>query len=261
MNEWFKSYLQGRNQIVSINGVESELTELKHVVPQGSVLGPLLFLIYINDLNTCISNSKVYHFANDTNLLHINSCFKKLQKNINYDLKRLTNWLDSNMISLNCTKTELVYFRKKRLANPNNNKIKLNGKKLIPTDHIKYLGVYLDETLSGFAHYDALSKKLHIANSMLVRTREYLSINELKSIYYSVFSSHLNYASQIWGLSDCKYTEKIFKIQKNAVRIISNSGFNAHTSLLFKTLEILNLHSGGHQHSGGHTLYGSASSI
>ena len=195
MNEWFKSYLQGRNQIVSINGVESELTELKHGVPQGSVLGPLLFLIYINDLNTCISNSKVYHFADDTNLLHINSCFKKLQKNINYDLKRLTNWQDSNMISLNCTKTELVYFRKKRSANHNNNKIKLNGKKLIPTDHIKYLGVYLDETLSGFAHYDALSKKLHIANSMLVRTREYLSINELKSIYYSVFSSHLNYAS------------------------------------------------------------------
>ena len=111
MNEWFKSYLQGRNQIVSINGAESELTELKHGVPQGSVLGPLLFLIYINDLNTCISNSNVYHFADDTNLLHINSCFKKLQKNINYDFKRLTNWLDSNMISLNCTKTELVYFR------------------------------------------------------------------------------------------------------------------------------------------------------
>ena len=199
MNEWFKSYLQGRKQIVSINGVESELRGLKHGVPQGSVLGPLLFLIYINDLNRCISNSKVYHFADDTNLLHINSCFKKLQKNLNYDLKRLTHWLDSNMISLNCTKTELIYFRKKRSANSITNKIKLNGKMLIPTDHIKYLGVYLDETLSGFAHYDILSKKLHIANSMLVRSREYLSINELKSIYYAVFSSHLNYASQIWG--------------------------------------------------------------
>ena len=84
-----------RQQIVYINGVDSELRELKHGAPQGSVLGPLLFLIYINDLNTCISNSKVYRFADDTNLLHVKSYIKGLQKNINYDLKRLTNCLDS----------------------------------------------------------------------------------------------------------------------------------------------------------------------
>ena len=188
---------------------------MKHGVPQGSILGPLLFHIYINDLNTCISYSKAYHFADDTNLLHINSCNKRLRRNIHYDLKRLTNWLDANKISLNTTKTELIYFRKKRAVTHTNNKIKLNGKRLIPTDHIKYLGVYLDETLSGFAHYDILSKKLHIANSMFARSRDYLSFNELKSIYHTVFSSHLNYASQIWGLSDTKYTDKIFKIQKN----------------------------------------------
>ena len=110
------------------------------------------------NLPTCISNSKVYHFADDTNLFHINSCNKRLQRNINYDLKRLTNWLDANKISLNSTKTELIYFCKKRSATPTNNKIKINGKRLTPTDHIKYLGVYLDETLSGFAHYDILSK-------------------------------------------------------------------------------------------------------
>ena len=173
-------------------------------------MGPLLFLIYINDLNRCISNSKVYYFADDTNLLHINSCFKKLQKNLNYDLKRLTHWLDSNKISLTALKLNLFTFARKDLPIL----LLINGKRLIPTDYIKYLGVYLDETHSGFAHYDILSKKLHIANSMLVRSREYLSINELKSIYYAVFSSHLNYASQIWGLSDTKYTDKIFKIQK-----------------------------------------------
>ena len=82
-------------------------------------------------------------------------------------------------------------------------------------------------------------KKLHIANSMLARSRDYLSINELKYIYHAVFSSHLNYASQIWGLSDTKYTDKIFKIQKNAVCIMTRAGFNAHSSPIFKSLEIL----------------------
>ena len=81
----------------------------------------------------------VYHFADDTNLLHINSCNKKLQKNINYVLKRLTNRLNANKISLNCAKTELIYFCKKRSSYPTNNKIRLNGKRLIPVDHIKYL--------------------------------------------------------------------------------------------------------------------------
>ena len=111
------------------------------------------------------------------------------------------------MISLNCTKTELIYFRKKRSASPTNIKIKLNGKRLTSTDHIIYLGLYHDKTLSGFAH-DKLSKKLHIAHIMLARSRDYLSINELKYIYHAVFSSHLNYASQIWGLSDTKINQR-----------------------------------------------------
>ena len=117
------------------------------------------FLFNINALNACISNSMVYHFVDDTNLLHINSCNKKLQKNINYDLKRFNNWLNINKISLNCAKTERIYFHKKRSSSPNNNKIRLNGKRLIPVDHIKYLGVYLDETLRGFAYHEILSKK------------------------------------------------------------------------------------------------------
>ena len=88
INAWFKSYLYKRRQIVTINGFESEIKLLNHDVPQGSVLGPLLFLLYINDLHKSIHNSKVYHFADDTNLLRI-STYKKLQKELNKDLKNV----------------------------------------------------------------------------------------------------------------------------------------------------------------------------
>ena len=112
-NNWFKSYLTERKQYVSIDNANSDHASIKHGVPQGSVLGPLLFLIYINDLHTCIKHSTTRHFADDTNLIHIlNKSFPNRVKKINRDLRCLNHWLLANKISLNSTKTELIYFRK-----------------------------------------------------------------------------------------------------------------------------------------------------
>ena len=105
-NDWFSSYLKNRSQFVSILGYDSSTKPVNHGVPQGSVLGPLLFLIYINDLHSAIKISKVYHFADDTNLLNISNSPKKMQKLINFDLKILYKWLLANKIYLNCDKTE-----------------------------------------------------------------------------------------------------------------------------------------------------------
>ena len=114
-NNWFKSYLSQRKQFVSVLGFDSKIKIVNHEVPQGSVLGPLLFLIYINDLHKSIKNSKVFHFADDTNLLNISNSHKDQIKNINYDLKSLYAWLLANKITLNCDKTEVVFFKKKEL--------------------------------------------------------------------------------------------------------------------------------------------------
>ena len=110
-NEWFRSYLSNRKQYVSINGHKSSLASVLYGVPQGSVLGPLLFLIYINDLNQAIKFCKVHHFAADTNLLHYIKSVAKLNKLVNLDMKNLTVWLNANKISLNVDKTELVIFK------------------------------------------------------------------------------------------------------------------------------------------------------
>ena len=110
-NKWFQTYLKDRQQFVSINGYNSECASMPIGVPQGSVLGPLLFLLYINDLNLAIKYCKVYHFADDTNLLYTNNSIKKLNKMLNKDLKNLTNWLNANKISLNVNKTEIILFK------------------------------------------------------------------------------------------------------------------------------------------------------
>ena len=103
-NEWFKSYLSNRKQYVSTNGYDSTLADVKFGVPQGSFLGPLLFLIYINDLNQTLKFCKVHHFADDTNLLHFSKSVSRLNKYFNLDLKNLTYWLNANKTSLNVKK-------------------------------------------------------------------------------------------------------------------------------------------------------------
>ena len=142
-NKWFVSYLSNREQFVSINGYKSNLADFKCGMPQGSILGPLLVLIYIKDLHVAIKYSEVHHFADDTNLLNFNSCVKSINKQVSYDLKNLSNWLKTNKISLNVGKIELVLSTSSKKKLDCDLKIKLNGKRLYETDSAKYLGFKL----------------------------------------------------------------------------------------------------------------------
>ena len=149
-NDCFKSYQSNRKHYVSINGFDSGLTTINCGVPQGSVLGPLLFLLYINDLNQTIKFCKVHHFADDTNLLCLSNSIKKLNKLVNADLKHLVNWLNANKISLNVKKTEMVIFKSKQKKLEGDLKIKLCGKRLYPTESVKYWGVKIDTNLKSY---------------------------------------------------------------------------------------------------------------
>ena len=188
-----------RNQYVSINGFDSGLTSINCGVPQGSVLGPLLFLLYINDLNQAIKFCKVHHFADDTNLLCLSNSVKKLNKLVNTDVKHLVNWLNAHKTSLNVKKTEMVIFKSNQKKFEGDLKIKLCGKRLYPTESVKYLGVKIDATLSWQYHVNDLSIKLNRANALLFKMRKYISLKILKSIYFAIFDSYLSYCCLVWA--------------------------------------------------------------
>ena len=200
-NDWFKSYLSNRKQFVQINNTKSELSNIDHGVPQGSVLGPLLFLVYINDLHNAIHYSTTRHFADDTNLLYTPSKKQRnrnITRHLNVDLKSLNHWLLANKISLNSTKTELIYFRNKG-TNILPNKIKLNGIKLVHQSEIKYVGIVFDEFLTFNSQIKNMNTKLKRANNLISISRHYIPKNLLSQIYYGQFFSHLNYGCQLWG--------------------------------------------------------------
>ena len=242
-NDWFASYLQNREQYVSIGKVNSDISHIAHGVPQGSVLGPLLFLIYINDLNQCIYFSTVRHFADDTNLLYTVNLSKPRNRNqtrkLNVDLKALNQWLLANKISLNTAKTELIYFRNKKTEIPNW-KIKLNGIKLKETNIVKYVGFTFDEHLTFKNHITLLNAKLRRTNNLLAISRHYLAKKFLIQLYYGQFYSHLTYGCQLWGQNENSIKSTI-TLQKKAVRLISFAQSHDHSSPLFKELNLLKL--------------------
>lgn len=168
-------YFSNRQQFVSINGYNSTYKFVRHGVPQGSVLAPLLFLIYINNLHHAMKYSLVHHFADDTNLICFNKSLKSLSKRINIDLKLLTQWLNANKISLNASKTEYTLFRHKLKQVNYDFRIKMNGKRIFPSDAIKYLGIFLDSNLSWKSQISAAAIKLKRANGALSILRHYIT--------------------------------------------------------------------------------------
>ena len=239
-NDWFKSYLSNRKQFVTIDGVNSEEQIVKHGVPQGSVLGPLLFLLYINDLNKAMKHSSTIHFADDTSLILKSKSLKQMKKYLNYDLKNLSKWLKANMISLNASKTELILFRHPNKLLNYNLKAKINGKLIKPSKVVKYLGMYIDPYLNWKFNTNILASKLSRSIGILSKIRHYVNKKTLKSIYFAIFYSHLSYGSIIWAQNaNNQNVKRIMQLQKRAVRIINFSHYRDHADPIFNQLGIL----------------------
>ena len=175
-------------------------------------------------------------------LLYLTICLsnsiKKLSKLVNANLKHLANWLNGNNISLNVKKTEMVLFKSKQKKIEGDLKIKLCGKRLYPTESVKYLGVKIDTNLSWQYHVNDLSIKLNRANALLFKMRKYVSLKILRSIYFAIFDSYLSYCCLVWA-QNYSTIQRIIILQKKAIRIINFQPRRFHTSPLFKQNSIL----------------------
>ena len=151
--KWFKSYLTNRKQFVTTGIIASEQKSVTCGVPQGSVLGPLLFLLYINDFNKASSVLDLHLFANDSNLFHSHKNLQSLELTINIELCKVHEWLFANRLSLNTDKTA-----QKHLTN--NISLHISNKQIEQTNNMKYLGVLIDSQLNWKDHILSMSKKI-----------------------------------------------------------------------------------------------------
>ena len=183
-----------------MSGQKSDNALIEFGVPQGSVLGPLLFLIYINDLNQAIKFSRVHHFADDTNLLLVDNSLKKINKHINHDLKLLTTWLRANRISLNTSKTKNILFRPKSKRDIRKHlNFRISCQYIPRKTQAEYLGLTINEHLDWDLHFTQLKKKLNRRTGLLAKIRHFTPKHLLKTLYFSLFNSNLIYGCQIWG--------------------------------------------------------------
>ena len=239
---WFQSYLTGRSQYVSVNGHVSTTLPIVCGVPQGSVLGPLLFLIYVNDLASVSKVLKFYLFADDTSIYFDSNDLFTLQKVVNRELRKVKKWLDANRLSLNIPKTNFVIFHSKPKNLNEPIRIKFGSKLLTRIESIKYLGILVDSTLTWKPQISELSKKLARTCGIFFKIRHYVTPETLKLLYYSLFYSFLSYGITIWGLTHPSVLDRLFKVQKRVIRAISFKDKFTHTTPLFYEHKILKLH-------------------
>ena len=240
---WFKSYLSDRKQYTMINNTSSQLQNITHGVPQGSILGPLLFLIFINDLPNSSNLFKYTLFADDSTLSvdFENKNLPSFVIRLNKELKNVNNWLCANKISINIIKTKYIIFSL-RISIKLRRVVKIGNGKIKSADNIKFLGVFIDKNLKFNVHINYLSAKISRSVGLLYKLNKFLPQSALLKIYYSLIHPYFNYAMETWFNINQYSSNKLVVLQKKAMRAIFNEPYNSHSTKLFKNCNTLKLY-------------------
>ena len=238
---WFKSYLSSRSQYVDYSGVSSELQYIRCGVPQGSILGPLLFLLYINDLSRVSSLLFSMLFADDSNMFLSGKNPDVLINTMNTEIEKILEWLNINKLTLNVKKTHYMFFKKSKAKLIRTHDITIKGQITDMVDVTKFLGVHIDACLSWRHHIQHIRNKIAKGLGIICKARKVLHQSTLLTLYNSFILPYLTYCIELWGMTFKSHLDPLIKIQKRALRLITNSHRLAHTEPLFKELNILTL--------------------
>ena len=245
--KWFQSYLENRHQYTDFCGAKSPQTKIMTGVPQGSILGPLLFIIYMNDIHAATRKFHAIIYADDTNLTSPMCSFSldksvktsnidEISKNVNNELSEIQEWLVVNKLSLNVKKTKYMIFHhpQRKIENmiPD---LRLNSEPIEKVTDFNFLGLSIDECLSWKAHVQKISNKMSRNIGIMRRLKHYLPLTVLRTIYNTLVLPYFQYSILTWGFR----LGRVTLLQKRAMRVITCSRYNAHTDPLFKKLNLL----------------------
>ena len=237
--DWFASYLYNRKCFIEVEGIKSKIEYVNIGVPQGSVLGPILFLLYINDISKISSNFSTTLFADDTTITISDQSFDNLISHSNRKLQNIYNWTKENRLTLNANKTLSLLFSNKKSLNSEMPNIFLGDEPIQNVDSCKFLGVFIDKNLNFIPHINYISNKISKHIGILYKIKDKLTLEAKLSYYYAFVYPYLSYNVCVWGSTYSSHIQRIIILQKKVIRIITNSSYTAHTRPLFSQLGIL----------------------
>uniref|UniRef100_A0A669CB82 Reverse transcriptase domain-containing protein n=1 Tax=Oreochromis niloticus TaxID=8128 RepID=A0A669CB82_ORENI len=235
--EWLKSYVGNRQQYVQINEYKSNLMDIACGVPQGSVLGPKMFIMYLNDICRVSQILKFVIFADDTNIMCSGVELPQVLEMITQELTILKKWFDINKLSLNLDKTKFMFFGNQK----KNIKIEIcvDNVYLETVNEIKFLGVIIDHKLCWKPHITYVRGKLARGIAVLGKAKHMLDQKALHILYCALLLPYMSYCVEVWGNTYKSNTQTITIIQKRAIRLINNVGYRDHTNALFVKMKAI----------------------